>query len=142
MQAKLYEGGIDIKKEVSFEDLAGYVRLLVNLYSAFHVERKKWLSERAKDFYVASVICVINGHRNPKSPESIAIYKEIFGNSITKAAISDYINKCRNLEWIVYDVDKKKMKVAPLFECIDPSGFQMNFTISTAYAPGQEEESH
>lgn len=116
-----------------FKNLPLYIRYIVNIYSAAEIKRELWLTEREKDFFVATVIVVLNGITDPISDEAVQIYKNFFYNKTGKAKISDYINRITNKNWAVYDKRYRKITLPSLFYGIDVKEDMIDFILRFAY---------
>ena len=101
--------------EVHFSSREEYILKLVDIQTTLTVAREYHLTDREKVFFVACVVCVLNGYTNPISIDAIQIYKEIFNFETNKKTISDYITKLTKKKWLLYDKKGKVMTIPPLF---------------------------
>lgn len=111
--------------------LPAYIRRIIDVYSAMEIDRTLWLTDREKDFYVATVVHVVNGITNPISDEALQIYKELFFFQTNKRKIADYINRISKKKWAIYDKKKRHVRVVPIFDNISIDGdlFDFNFRL-------------
>lgn len=110
-----------------------YIRIIIDVYSSSDINRKFWLTDREKEFYIATVIHVIHNYLNPISEEALQIYKKYFNHTTGKAKISDYINKIRKKGWLKYDKRKKVVEIPKIFHGIDADKDFMYFNLGFSY---------
>lgn len=120
----------------NFKDLADFIRVIVDIYSSSEVNREYWLTEREKDFFVSTVIHVLNGIDNPISKEALQIYKNNFNPATKNHVISDYINKCRKKGWVKYEPTEKRVEIPPMFYEINVDKDVIEFNLSYEYRNG------
>lgn len=110
-----------------------YIRIIIDIYSSSEIDRRFWLTDREKEFYIATIINILNGHLNPISEESIQIYKKYFNNNTDKSKISDYINRIRKKSWLKYNKRTKVVEVPPIFYGIDLNNDSIRFNLNFVY---------
>jgi len=128
----------NVAKAVSFkkiDSLAKYIRVIIDVYSSTEIKRDLWLTDREKEFCIATVIHVLHGHTNPICEESVQIYKKYFGYNTDKTKISDYIGRLRNKKWLTYNKKKKEIKLTPIFYGIDVEMDTITFNLMLGYGP-------
>jgi len=116
-----------------FNDIGLYIRVIIDIYSASEVNREYWLTEREKEFYVATVVHITEGIDNPISDEAVQIYKKYFNPTTDKIKISDYLNRCRKKEWLKYDTGNRKVEIPQIFHNIDKNTDVMDFNLRYIY---------
>lgn len=120
-----------VKEVSSFSEFVEYV---VDIYSSAHINPDYWLTRREKDFFISTIICLMNDIDDPISEEGVKLYQEYFSPKATPASIGDYINRCRNKYWIKYDKRKRLIEVPDLFIKIVNGAtnisFDLNFTLN------------
>lgn len=116
-----------------FVDIDKYIRVIIDIYSSSEVKREFWLTEREKEFYVSTVIHVINGYLNPICEESITIYKNYFNPNTNKIKISDYINRVRKKGWLMYDKKDREVSLPVIFHNISEDGDLFTFNLKFSY---------
>lgn len=112
-----------------FNDISDYIRVIVDIYSSSDVNRNLWLTEREKEFFIATVINYIQGNRNPISDEAVQIYKKYFSPATNKVKISDYINRVRKKEWVMYNKRSKAIEIPSIFHNIGGRGDEITFNL-------------
>ena len=117
-----------VRKDFVTPDL--YIRFIVDLYSSMEIKREYWLTDREKDFFVATVIQVLSGCKSPIEDEAVQIYKKYFYVKTTKVKISDYLNRICKKNWAKYDKMTKTVTIPPIFEDINLVSDQMEFDVS------------
>lgn len=110
-----------------------YIRIIIDIYSSSEISREFWLTEREKEFYIATIIHILNGHLNPIAEESIQIYKKYFNNNTDKAKISDYINRIRKKSWLKYNKRSKVVEIPPIFHGINLTNDYIRFNLNFVY---------
>ena len=115
------------------EDISKYLRLIIDIFSSLDIDRSMWLTEREKEFYISTVICIISGYKDPICDESVQIYKKYFNPKTNKGKISDYINRIRKKNWLKYNKITKVVEVPELFSKIDISGDNTTFNLEFKY---------
>lgn len=110
-----------------------YIRIIIDIYSSSEIARRFWLTDREKEFYIATIIHILNGHLNPISEESMQIYKKYFNKNTDKAKISDYINRIRKKSWLKYNKRTKVVEVPPIFHGIELDGDSIRFNLNFSY---------
>lgn len=121
------------ESHLPFTSIDSYVRFIVDLYSAVEIKRELWLTEREKDFFVATVIHVLQGCDNPISDEALQIYKDYFYFKTTKSKISDYLNRICKKNWAKYDKKNRVVQIPPIFSGIGPDEDMMDFKLRFSY---------
>lgn len=116
-------------------DMSLYIRPVLEIYQASEISRDKWLTDKEKAFYVATVAHVLLGYPNPICSESVQIYKKYFDSSTDKRKISDYLGRIRNKNWLKYDKFDKVVQLPPLFNQLGSSGGSIEFNIKFSYEP-------
>lgn len=119
----------------SCSQIERYLRVIIDIYSSSEIRRDLWLTEREKEFFISTIIHVIQGHVNPISDEAVQIYKKYFNPNTNKVKISDYINRIRKKGWIEYDKRKRVLLIPGLFEGITMDGDVMTFNLRFSYEP-------
>lgn len=118
-----------VKAHVRFENLADYIGTLIDVYAAIRLKREFWLTDRERQFFIATVINVISGYINPICDESVQNYKDFFDSKINKSKIPDYINRVRSKHWLTYDKGTKKVEITSLLKGVDTSSDVFDFNL-------------
>lgn len=116
-------------------ELGTYLRFIIDIYSSTEIKRELWLTEKEKQFYIGTIIHIINGDHNPISDESLAIYKKYFGSSTNKVKISDYINRVKKKGWLRYNKKERYVSIPPIFDGISLDGDFITFNLRFSYEP-------
>lgn len=118
---------------IEYKDLALYIRKIINVHSAFSVDRDYWLTEREKDFLVATVIHYGKGIFNPISQGAWQIYKKYFDSEVTKRRINTLITTCESKDWLTYDKEGKHVEPIAIFKGIDNEKHSFDFKLRISY---------
>ncbi len=124
---------IEVESSQELVDFGKFVRPIIEIYQFMVMPRNQWLTDKEKDFYVATVIHVVKGHLNPISPEAVQIYDKYFNSGTTKAVISDYLIRIRKKKWLKYDKFEKVVQIPVPFNLVKPEGDTITFNLSFNY---------
>lgn len=116
-----------------FDNIEDYVRWVVNVYASAVVLREMWLTEREKDFFVATVIHINKGIDNPISESAIQIYKKYFNFGVTKRIINNLIRKIQQKDWVEYDKEGRHIKIPAIFYGIGIKRDSFEFKLNSGY---------
>lgn len=114
-----------------FDNLEIYIRKIIDIYSSVEIKRGWWLTEREKDFLVATIIMVNSEITNPISTQGVAIYEKYFNNKVTKKTINVYLTNLQGKKWLKYDVGGRYVKLPIIFYGIqenDSFEFKINMS--------------
>jgi hypothetical protein len=106
---------------------------MIDVYSASEVKREFWLTDREKEFFIATIIHINNGYFNPIGEESLQIYKKYFSPTTNNPKISDYLNRIRKKCWVKYDKEAKVVEIPLMFQDINTSSDVITFNLRYAY---------
>lgn len=123
-----------------YSDITRYLRVIVDIYSSSEIDRIYWLTDREKDFFVATVILLSNKETNPTSKEAIQIYKKYFSPAIKKVNINDYINKLKKKGWLKYNKLTKAVEIPAIFLDIGEESDVIDFNLRYAYTSRNEQD--
>ena len=118
-----------VKAHVRYKNLSDYIGTLIDVYAAIRLERDFWLTDRERQFFIATVIHVTSGYINPICDESVQIYKDYFDPKVTKGKIPDYLNRLRAKNWLTYDKGTKKVEIASLLKDISMDSDMFDFNL-------------
>lgn len=138
MQLKRRNSKAEANVGITFDEVSDYIRVVIDIYSATVIRRELWLTEREKEFFIATVIHVMKGHVNPISDPALQIYKKYFNPATNKVKIADYINRVRKKGWVLYNKRKKVVEIPPIFHKIGESGDQMTFNLTLKWEPSTD----
>lgn len=119
-----------------YEDITLYLRVIIDVYSSSEVDRMYWLTDREKDFFIATVICLLDGEKSPTSEEALQIYKKHFNPSIKKVNINDYLNKLKKKGWLKYNKNEKLVEVPAIFNNIGGDRDTLDFNLRYSFQNG------
>lgn len=114
-------------------DISAYIRYIVNIYSASEIKRELWLTEREKDFFVATTIHILQGISNPISEDALQIYKKYFHPQNNNRKTSDYLNRLEKKKWVKYDSDEKTVQIPAIFDEMDLNENMVDFNLRFSY---------